>query len=259
MVTSSRVLLRGVAVAYDLVGDGVPVVVLHGWGAQAAAVRPIVDCLQDRWQVCAPDLPGFGASMAPPVAWSVRDYAEVVQALMERLGMSTAHIIGHSFGGRVGIVLASESPTIVQQLVLVNSAGVKQPERLKDRLQAAAMRGGRLVLGAAGRPAEGRWRDRLRSWAAERFRSDDYRSAGQLRPTFLRVVNEDLRSRLPAIQAPTLLIWGDQDQETPLVEGRLMAEAIPDARLEVFAGAGHYSYLDQPAEFCDLVCSFLRS
>ena len=66
-----------------------------------------------------------------------------------------------------------------------------------------------------------------------------------------------LASLLPAIQAPTLLIWGDEDRETPLAQGQLMAQAIPGARLEVFPGAGHYSYLDQPTAFCALVRSFL--
>ena len=259
MVTSSRVLLRGVAVTYEHVGDGVPIMVLHGWGAQATAVRPIVDCLGDRWRVCAPDLPGFGASMSPPEAWSVRDYAAVVRALMERLDMSAAHVIGHSFGGRIGIVLASESPAMVRRLILVNSAGIRHPHSWKDRLRAAAMHGGQRALAATGRSPAGGRRNRLRAWAAERFGSDDYRAAGRLRPTFLRVVDEDLRALLPAIQAPTLLIWGDEDRETPLAQGQLMAQAIPNARFEVFPGAGHYSYLDQPTEFCALARSFLSS
>ncbi len=253
MVTSSRVLLRGVAVAYVYVGDGVPIMVLHGWGSQAAAVRPIVDCLGGRWRVCAPDLPGFGASMVPPEAWSVRDYAAVVRALMEHLDMASAHLIGHSFGGRIAIVLAAESPKLVRRLILVNSAGVRHPHGWKERLQAAALQGGQRALAATA----GAWRTRLRAWAAERFGSDDYRAAGRLRPTFLRVVNEDLRALLPAIQAPTLLIWGAEDRETPLAQGQLLAQAIPDARLEVFPGAGHFSYLDQPTEFCALVRSFL--
>ncbi len=259
MVTSSRMLLGGVAVAYDHAGDGVPIMVLHGWGSQAAAVRPIVDCLGDRWHVCAPDLPGFGASMAPPEAWSVHDYAAVVRALMERLDMSAAHVIGHSFGGRIGIVLAAESPAMVRRLILVNSAGVRSPYGWKDRLRTAAIRGGHQALAATGPFDAGSWRTRLRAWAAERFGSDDYRTAGRLRPTLLRVVNEDLHALLPAIQAPTLLIWGDRDRETPLAQGQLMAQAIPNARLEVFSGAGHYSYLDRPTEFCALARSFLSS
>ena len=259
MVTSSRVLLRGIAVAYEHVGDGVPVMVLHGWGSQAAAVRPIVDCLGDRWRICAPDLPGFGASMIPPEAWSVHDYAAVVRALMERLDMGTAHVIGHSFGGRIGIVLAAESPAMVRRLILVNSAGVNHPHSWQDRLRIVAMHGGQRALAATGRPPAGGRRNRLRAWAAERFGSDDYRAAGRLRPTFLRVVDEDLRALLPAIQAPTLLVWGDEDRETPLAQGQLMAQAIPNARFEVFPGAGHYSYLDQPTEFCALARSFLSS
>ena len=89
------------------------------------------------------------------------------------------------------------------------------------------MYGGQRALAATARPSAGGWRTRLRAWSAERFGSEDYRAAGRLRPTFLRVVNEDLRALLPAIQAPTLLIWGDEDRETPLAQGQLMAQAIP--------------------------------
>ena len=72
------------------------------------------------------------------------------------------------------------------------------------------------------------------------------------------VVNEDLRHLLPCIQAPTLLVWGENDQDTPLADGQLMEKLIPDAGLVIFKGAGHYSYLEQSASFCRVVETFLR-
>jgi pimeloyl-ACP methyl ester carboxylesterase len=94
---------------------------------------------------------------------------------------------------------------------------------------------------------------------ADQRGSADYRAAtGVMRGTLVRIVNEDLRSLLPDIRIPVLLIWGDQDTETPIADGRLMERLIPDSGLVVFEGAGHYAYLEQPGRFCRIVEVFLR-
>ena len=93
----------------------------------------------------------------------------------------------------------------------------------------------------------------------DRFGSRDYRAAGKMRPTLVKVVNEDLTPLLPAVQAPTLILWGDQDQEVPRSAMEIMAARIPRARLVVFEGAGHFPFLDMPEEFCETVKGFLRA
>ncbi len=87
--------------------------------------------------------------------------------------------------------------------------------------------------------------------------SADYAAAGPLRPTLVRLVNADLRPHLPHIAVPTLLVWGAEDADTPVADGALMEELIPDAGLVVLEGAGHYSYLDQSARFTRIVSHFL--
>jgi pimeloyl-ACP methyl ester carboxylesterase len=72
------------------------------------------------------------------------------------------------------------------------------------------------------------------------------------------VVNEDLRHLLPRIQAPTLLVWGENDQDTPLADELLMEKLMPDAEWVILKGAGHYAYLEQAAVFCRIVETFLR-
>ncbi|HLZ07164.1 MAG TPA: alpha/beta hydrolase, partial [Chloroflexota bacterium] len=90
--------------------------------------------------------------------------------------------------------------------------------------------------------------------------SSDYVAAVNpiLRATLVKVVNDDLRPFLPRIKAPTLLIWGTEDRETPLADGRLMAELIPDAGLVELAGSGHFSYLEQPDRFCRILTHFVE-
>jgi pimeloyl-ACP methyl ester carboxylesterase len=97
----------------------------------------------------------------------------------------------------------------------------------------------------------------VRAAIIRRTASEEYLNAGPLRGTFVRVVNEDLRDHLPRISVPTLLIWGAQDQDTPLADGKLMESLIPDAGLVVFDHAGHYSYVDAANAFARVVRHFL--
>lgn len=246
--------LAGVRVHYEAAGEGRPVLLLHGWGASAPAMRPIFDALRSDHAVYALDFPGFGQSALPPVPWSVGDYAELVAAFLDSLGIARADVIGHSFGGRVGIVLAAKWPAKVERLVLVDSAGIRRAPPPSRSVLRAGLRAGKALVSA---PGLGWLRSRAEAVARDRLGSEDYRSAGPLRETFVKVVAEDLSPYLPRIQAPTLLIWGERDEDTPVADGRAMESSIPDAGLVVLPGAGHFSYLDRPADFSRIVRHFL--
>jgi pimeloyl-ACP methyl ester carboxylesterase len=237
-------------------GTGRPLVLLHGWGVSSDLFVPILDALQPGRRLIVPDLPGFGTTPEPPTPWSVHEYAAWCIALLDRLGIDTCDLVGHSNGGRIGIVMAAAYPGRVTRMVLAGAAGIRSPQTLRSRarvrsykLLRAAERSG--AMPAAIRRAAGR--------RADQRGSSDYRAAsGVMRGTLVRLVNEDLRTLLPGIHVPVLLIWGDQDTETPLDDGRLMERLIPDAGLVVLEGAGHYAYLEQPARFCRIVGVFLR-
>jgi pimeloyl-ACP methyl ester carboxylesterase len=92
----------------------------------------------------------------------------------------------------------------------------------------------------------------------ERSGSRDYRAAGRMRPTLVKLVNEDLAALLPAIQAPTLILWGDLDREVPKGAMEIMQARIAHSRLVVFEGAGHFPFLDAPEEFGRTLTAFLR-
>ncbi|MCR3956001.1 MAG: alpha/beta hydrolase, partial [Gudongella sp.] len=93
-----------------------------------------------------------------------------------------------------------------------------------------------------------------------KFGSDDYQnSSGVMRKILVRVVNENLKPILRDIKAPTLLIWGDRDDATPLYMGQIMEKEIKDSGLVVFEGAGHYSYLDDYVRFTRVMEAFFKS
>jgi pimeloyl-ACP methyl ester carboxylesterase len=245
--------IDGIRTRYRRVGDGPEVLVLHGWGARIEAVSPIVDALARQCTVYAPDLPGFGETEPPPrQPWGNADYESWTRSLMAALGLQRPSIVGHSRGATIAIKLAAEHPDLVDKLILIDAAGIKPRRTWRYRRRVAAAKfakHGSRLLGAPGR----RWRERV----IERNASEDYKSAGEMRPTLVRLVNEDITELLPSVRASTLLIWGDRDDATPLRDGQTMERLIPDAGLVVFEGAGHFSYLDERRRFAVVASHFL--
>jgi pimeloyl-ACP methyl ester carboxylesterase len=233
-------------------GVGEPVLVLHGWGASIETVHPIVAGLETGARVYAPDLPGFGESSPPPEPWGVEEYQAFVAAYMDAVGIDRAAIVGHSNGGRIAIRMAATEPSRAAKLVLVDSAGIRPRRTLRWYRRVAMAKVGKYAARSLGSPGA-----RLRDVLVGRAASADYAAAGAMRPTLVRLVNADLRPLLPDISAPTLLVWGSGDTDTPLAMAREMERLIPDAGLVVLEGAGHYSYLDQPARFARIVSHFL--
>lgn len=248
----------GIRLHYTVSGEGENVLLLHGWGGSVDSFAPVAAALSKDRRVIAVDFPGFGETPPPPEPWSVTEYTELIRDFIERLDIRGCHIIAHSFGGRVAILLAAQYPHLVSKMVLVDAAGVKPKRSLKYHVKVRAFKLGKRVmkcrfcmrlLGPAGKKLQKR---------VESAGSKDYRALSEhMRRTFVRVVNQDLTPQLKKIQSPTLLIWGQNDTETPLYMAQIMEREIPDAGLVVFEGAGHFSYLDRFERFMLVLRSFL--
>lgn len=234
-------------------GDGSrAVLVLHGWGASIEAAYPIVAGLAPVARVYALDLPGFGESAPPPEPWGVEQYQAFVAAYMDAVGVGRATIVAHSNGGRIAIRMAATEPSRVAKLVLVDAAGIRPKRTFRWYRRVAMAKVGKHAAHYLGRPGA-----RLRDALVSRAASADYAAAGELRPTLVKLVNADLRPFMPRIAAPTLLVWGANDTDTPVAMAQAMERLIPDAGLVVLEGAGHYSYLDRPARFARIVSHFI--
>ena len=236
--------IRGLQIRYLARGSGTPLLLLHGWGSSLETFHDMAADLARQFRVVAFDFPGHGESDPPPGTWRVDDFMELTRSVMADLGIERAAVLGHSFGGRVAIKLAAEHPEAVERLVLVDAAGV--PPRLTVRrvTRRAASRFANALGRHLGRPGQA-----VRSAIVRRIASTDYLGAGPLRATFVAIVNEDLRPSLSAIKCPTLLVWGDRDEDTPLADARIMEKLIPSSTLLILKNAGHFSYLDQYGRF----------
>lgn len=254
MINASPVIIDGLKIHEIVIGTGQPVLMLHGWGAHSGLMAPLGEQLAGRgYQLYIPDLPGFGQSDPPPAAWTVFDYAQFCRRYLDFHGLERVYLIGHSFGGRLGLILGADHAEHLHKIALANSAGVRAQPSRSTRWRLSAYRMGLQLARRLGQEQN------LRDWYTQRYGSADYKAAqGVMRETFVRVVNEDLQPYAARVAVPTLLFWGDQDQDTPLWQGQLLEQIIPDAGLVVFDGAGHYSYLDRLPDTARIIDYFFK-
>lgn len=242
---------------YTVSGDpNAPVIILlHGWGCQGSTLASIEKVAAEKCRVYALDFPGFGKSTEPPTVWGVDDYTRMLEKFVRAENISNPALLGHSFGGRVGIVYSSRNQ--VSKLILVDAAGIKPRRSLKYYYKVYTYKLGcrmmRIMLGKE------KARQRIEAMRAARGSSDYNNATPMMRRILSRIVNEDLKHLMPQIKAPTLLIWGENDTATPLADAKTMERLIPDAGLVSFPGCGHYSFLDNPSQFSAVLRSFLNS
>jgi pimeloyl-ACP methyl ester carboxylesterase len=212
---------------------------LHGWGGTRESLRGLATLFQHTHRVHLLDLPGFGEAPVPPDSWGTIEYADLVQQyLLDKVG-GTVVLVGHSFGGRVTIRLASRRLSQIRDIVLLGVPGLPQPALSRTRIRRVCIRTLRRLLIAA-KPILG---DRGLRWHTDRFGSKDYQAAGALRPILIRTVNEDLTESAKSIACPALLVWGSDDRETPPWLATRYAELLGDkATLTVLPHKDHHLY-----------------
>lgn len=248
---------NGVRSRYFVSGDSdaQPIILLHGWGCEAATLASIEKVASETCFAVNVDFPGFGQSDEPTTVWGVEDYVKWLRELIVALNIDSPILLGHSFGGRVSILYASQYP--VKKLILVDAAGVKPKRHIDYYLKVYSFK---LVKFLANKfMSSEKAKSFIDAQRKKRGSSDYSNSSNMMRAIMSKVVNEDLCFAMPQIKAPTLLIWGENDTATPLKDAKKMEKLIPGSGLVVFAGCSHYSFLDNPRQFAAVLRSFLAS
>ncbi|MCA0452607.1 MAG: alpha/beta hydrolase [Chloroflexi bacterium] len=249
--------IQGIQTAEVVHGEGKPIVMLHGWGANSGLITPLAEKLALMGYKCyVPDLPGFGQTAAPTISWSVHDYVKWVIAYLDAHQLDNVYLFGHSHGGRLGLILGAEHSDRILKMTLADAAGVKPKPSTNGQLRLRAYRFALNTLQRVGMKPQA---EQLRTWYSERYGSADYKAAkGVMRETLVKVVNEDLLPYAARVKRSTILFWGDKDEDTPLWQGQLLEQTIPDAGLVVWEGAGHYSYLERAADTARVMDHFFK-
>ncbi len=263
-------------VHYKDAGTGDPgIVLLHGFGGSTFSWRNVTPALSADHRVVAFDRPGFGLTTRPlPGEWSsdnpysAEGQVRSTLALMDRLGLDEAVLVGHSAGGAVALATALAHPERVRALVLVAPAvyGGGPPSWVKPLLRIPQIRRlgplvTRRLVGSLESILERSYADpslitaEVREGYKQPLRADDWdRGLWELT---LATGRTDLADRLADVAVPTLVITGDSDQIVPPEDSELVAATIPGAGWAVISGAGHLVMEERPADFLQHLLTFL--
>lgn len=227
---------------------------MHGWGSEHSALSTFERVGREQHEVFNLDLPGFGKSQEPPTPWGVEEYTQMLEEFVKEMGIENPIVLGHSFGGRIAILYASRNP--VERLVLVDAAGVKPRRSLTQLISIYYYKFARWILPHIYKKDKAEELiEKMRSTRG----SADYRNASpMMRKVMVKAVNSDLRRAMPLIQAPTLLLWGENDTATPMRDAHIMNKLIKNSTLVSFPGAGHFSFIDNPFQASAVVRRFIQ-
>jgi pimeloyl-ACP methyl ester carboxylesterase len=261
---SNHIEVGGLRIAFERVGAGAPLVLLHGALGDSRNWRRQLEELSDEFTIVAWDAPGCGRSSDPPETFRLPDYADCLAAFVDALRLERPHVLGLSFGGGLALELYRRKPALPRTLVLASAyagwAGSLPPEvvaeRLETGLREAELPPERLVPG---------WlSDLLRDDAPAELAEEIVAVMSEFHSVGLRVMarsfaEADLRDVLPHIKVPTLLLYGDADKRSPLFVGAELHRQIQASTLVVIPGVGHMTNMEAPSQFNTEVRNFLHS
>ncbi len=248
-----KIIVQNLAVEYLDEGLGNVILFLHGWQDDLHTFDSVTPFLSQENRVIRLDLPGFGKSEMPKEPWELNRYIKFVSDFVKKLGLDVDVIIGHSFGGRIAIKGTAEKIFQPRRIVLLGSAGTAKRKTFRNSILKIIAKIGKCITYI---PPLIFWRNQLRK-KIYRLIGSDYLDAGALQKTFLKIISEDLVTAAGKIIVPTLLIWGVDDTETPLSDGKKLSETIPDAELKIIKEAGHFAHKEKPEEVAELIKEFL--
>ena len=244
-------------------GQGVPLLLIHGFPHDHALWEPQLDGLQDAARVIAPDLRGFGLVEEIPQVMTMDDYAADIKALLDQLGIEKAVIGGLSMGGYVALAFAANYPEALRGLVLCNTRAVADNEQARAGRYATAQKAldeGMVPIAEAMLPKMISERSALAnpdlSMAVENLiaRQSPEAVAAAARGMAIR---PDRTTVLADIKVPVLVITGSADTLIPPAESEAMASKIPDCEVVVIPNVAHLSNLEDPEAFNAAVRKFL--
>lgn len=236
-------LYNGVSVRYEIIGggNGIPILLLHGWGASGNVFDNIIDKFSSRTFIKI-DFPPFGESEKNIENWNIFTYVNMIMSLCEFLKIEKCDILGHSFGGRIAIILSAVKRSLVHSCILCDSAGMKPKRNLKYYFKVYQYK----VYKKIGKDIS-------------KFGSRDYQDlAPNLKHVFNSIVSTHLEDYAKKMAVRTLIIWGRNDKETPLYMAKRLNKLIKGSSLKIIDNAGHFPFLDCQFEFYKILSYFLE-
>ena len=239
---------------YERIGDGSPLVLLHGWGHDWQTWSPVIAPLSTHFQLVIPDLPAFGQTANPLFSWTSAEYVlwlkDFVQKVLPRQKFA---VLGHSFGGKVAALYAATAhDSQLTKLIVMDASGLPDPLPNTKKFQQHVLRFVPESLKNA-LPLS------LKAKVLQRINSptDHLNSTKDQRAILRATISENIGQTLKNIHIPTLIIWGQNDLDTPLHQGQQFHDLISGSELSIFAHSGHFPFIDETDHFVKELESFL--
>jgi pimeloyl-ACP methyl ester carboxylesterase len=257
-------------------GEGPPVLLVHGITSSSRTWKSVMPRLAAKYTVIAPDLLGHGRSAKPQGDYSLGAYASGMRDLMVALDVPKATVVGHSLGGGIAMQFAYQFPDRISRLVLVDTGGIGR--EVNPALRAATLPGAEYVLPVLFTPTLHDAGLKVRNFlagiglrgsadvegVAEGFASLTEADARRAFINTVRSVIDPTGQRVSAAdrlyltrEIPSLIVWGDRDRIIPVSHADLAHELMPGSRLEIFPGAGHFPFNDDPDRFIEVLEEFI--
>ena len=270
-----HVSIHGHQIGYRRGGQGPVLLLLHGIAGSSLTWVPAMSLLQSDYTVLAPDFPGHGASEKPLGDYSLGNLASAMRDFLNLLGIDRATVVGQSFGGGVALQFAYQFPEHCERLVLVDAGGLGREVNWILRL--ATLPGAEYVMPVLFPAFVQNWGDPVIKFfgargfrnaeAVEMWRSFKWLTEGESRQAFIRTARSVIDPGGQSVSAidrlylaahtPTLIVWGDRDWIIPVEHAYKAHKAIPNSRLEVMEGVGHFPHVEDPIGFVEILSDFL--
>ena len=246
---------KNINLTYYKYGDKKDVIIiLPGWGETRNTFLEIINILKTDYTVYIIDYPGFGETKFPDYDLTLDDYADLIIHFMEQLNIKSPNIIAHSFGGRIAILLTGKYKIKLNNLILIDSAGIKPKMTLKKKWRLKCYK----TLQSLANYLPKKIKAKAKTYLFNKFSSSDYQALDtNMRNTFKNVINLDLTNYLKDITTNTLILWGEKDLDTPLRDAKIMHKKITNSELIIFPNCTHYCYLENTYVIIRIILCFL--
>ena len=240
-LAEKNVLINGIDINYRTLGQGMPFLILHGWGSRSEKWQEVGRMIAEKgFKVIIPDLPGFGKSQTPKAPWDLDSYCGFVESFIKAIGLNRFYLSGHSFGGAVAVKYCLNFPGKIEKLFLIDAACFRRANHRKRIFYVIA----KIFKIFHFLPLYNQLRKVFYKLIVGR--SDYIDMEGVMKDSYLKIIREDLGSILSAVQTPTIIIWGEKDGITTTKEAYKINEEIKVSKLEIIPGVGHSPHRKTP-------------
>jgi pimeloyl-ACP methyl ester carboxylesterase len=245
-----QIVVDNILLNYKILGNNKnkTILVLHGWGRNIDEWLQTGKVLSRKYKVILLDLPGFGGSSSIPKSpFDIYDYANLVGKFINELKIKKFALLGHSFGGKISIIVASKNES-VQKLFLIDPSGLKNMN-WTIKFKKSLLNIFNTVLFFLPK--------RIKDIFVLFVQSKDYREAGILKESFKEIVNQHVYSEAKKIKTPTIIIWGEYDREVPIKMAKELNNLIPKSLVRIVWGSGHSPHLEKTKNFYKILQEYL--